>query len=70
MPVRSDQIVDDVMRELPPAIAIFLRYGMLCVGCPVAPFHTLEEACRAHGVEQELFLTALRAVLQARSGPA
>ena len=66
--MRSDQIVDDVMRELPPSIAVFLRYGMYCVGCPIAPFHSVEEACRAHGIEPESFLAALRAA--AASGEA
>jgi hybrid cluster-associated redox disulfide protein len=67
--MRSDQIVDDVMREVPPTIAVFLKYRMYCVGCPIAPFHSVAEACRAHGIEQELFLAALRTVASEEANP-
>ena len=61
IPVRLDQIVDDVMRRQPATIAVFLRYRMLCVGCFIAPFHSVEDACCAHGIEPETFLAALQA---------
>jgi hypothetical protein len=31
------------------------------MGCPIACFHTVDDACREHGVEREGFLKALRA---------
>src|SRR5215469_10082197 len=46
----TELTVDEVMRRWPPTIRAFLDFSMHCVGCPIAPFHTVEEACREHGV--------------------
>jgi hybrid cluster-associated redox disulfide protein len=34
---------------------------MRCVGCPIACFHSVDDAAREHGVDREVFLGALRA---------
>jgi hybrid cluster-associated redox disulfide protein len=34
---------------------------MSCVGCPIAGFHSVDDACREHGIDRENFLAALRA---------
>src|SRR5688500_13337358 len=71
MPVRADQIVDDGRRRWSSTFETFLRHKMHCVGCPVAPFHTVEEACREHGIELGPFLAALQGVaapLEAEAG--
>ena len=55
-----DTLVDDVMREFPETIRVFLDYGMHCVGCPIGGFHSVEDSCRAHGIDATAFLAALR----------
>ena len=55
-------LADDVMRDEPSTIRVFLDFKMRCVGCPIACFHTVDDACREHGVDRERFLTALRNV--------
>ena len=47
--------VDTVMRTWPATIRIFLDRRMLCVGCHIAAFHTIAEACRFHGIDEEEF---------------
>lgn len=61
MPIRFDDSVDDVMSRSPQTIHIFLRFGMRCVGCPIACFHTVNDACREHGVDRDAFVSALTA---------
>jgi hybrid cluster-associated redox disulfide protein len=66
MPQRGPQIafdvtVDDVMRRWPATIRVFLDFRMGCVGCPIASFHTVADACSEHGAAPEKFLAALRA---------
>jgi hybrid cluster-associated redox disulfide protein len=68
MPVESHQVVDDIMRKQPRTIAVFLQFRMLCVGCPIAPFHSLEEACQAHGIDQELLIAQLEAAMDGGAG--
>ncbi len=63
MPVEPTQLVDDVMRRWPMTIRAFLNQRMHCVGCPIACFHTVADACREHGVDQAEFLADLRAII-------
>jgi hybrid cluster-associated redox disulfide protein len=61
MSIEFEDLVDDVMRGSPETIRVFLEFKMRCVGCPVACFHTVDDACREHGIDRALFLQALRA---------
>ena len=60
----TEQTVDDVMQRWPSTIRVFLAYGMHCVGCPIATFHSVDEACSEHGVDLELFLRSLHQAAQ------
>jgi hybrid cluster-associated redox disulfide protein len=62
MAVEFDDLVDDVMRGAPETIRVFLQFRMGCVGCPIACYHTVDDACREHGVNRDTFLDALRSV--------
>jgi hybrid cluster-associated redox disulfide protein len=42
-------------------IRVFLEFKMRCVGCPIACFHTVDDACREHGVDRDAFFRALAA---------
>lgn len=56
----DDMTVDEVMRRWPATIRVFLHHGMLCVGCPIATFHTISDAAREHGLDE----TVLRKELE------
>ena len=40
---------------------MILDFRMGCVGCPIATFHSVDDACKEHGVDRDEFLAALRA---------
>ena len=61
MRIAFDTLVDDVMRASPATIRVFLDFKMKCVGCPIACFHTVADACREHHVDDAGFLAALHA---------
>jgi hybrid cluster-associated redox disulfide protein len=61
MPIDNDSLVDEIMREYPETIRVFLDYRMNCVGCPIGTLHTVNDSCREHGVDAGEFLGALRA---------
>ena len=65
MRIGADTLVDDVMRRYPATIRTFLDHKMACVGCPIACFHTVEDACREHGIETIGLLAALQSVVDA-----
>ena len=62
MPIGFDDLVDNVMSCAPENIRVFLAFRMGCVGCPIACFHTVDDACREHSVDRDAFLEALRSV--------
>lgn len=69
MTVQANQPVDDVMRQWPETIRVFLDHRMRCVGCPIGCFHTVEDACREHGADSAKFLADLRAAVARASAP-
>jgi hybrid cluster-associated redox disulfide protein len=69
MTVEPTELVDDVMREWPTTIRVFLNYRLRCVGCPIACFHSVDDACREHGVDRARFLADLNAVVGKRRAP-
>ena len=62
--VGSDDLVNDVMNDRPATIRVFLDFKMGCVGCPIARFHTVDDACREHHVDRDAFLKALKEVVE------
>ena len=59
MPIDFDSLVDEVMRRWPVTIRVFLDFRLGCVGCPIASFHSVDDACREHGVDRASFVAAL-----------
>ncbi len=60
---RVDMTMDEIMRRWPATIRVVLRHQLLCVGCPIAGFHTVEDAIREHGVDGERFRRELMATI-------
>jgi hybrid cluster-associated redox disulfide protein len=57
--ITPDLLVDDVMRRWPATIRVFLSFKFLCVGCPIACFHSVSDACREHHADEDAFMSAL-----------
>ncbi|MEJ1157639.1 DUF1858 domain-containing protein [Prosthecomicrobium sp. N25] len=71
MTIEATTLVDTVMRSAPETIRVFLDHRFHCVGCPIACFHTVEDACREHRADLAPFLSALRsASAEPRPAPA
>ncbi len=48
----------------PAIVAVFQSHRMLCFGCPIAPFHTLADACLEYGLDEARFRQDLLAACQ------
>lgn len=57
--------MDDMMRIWPQTIRVILDHHMLCVGCPIARFQTVSDACKEHCVDKDRFLEDIRRVIGA-----
>ena len=63
----ADMMVDDVMRRWPSTLRVFLDFRTRCVGCPIATFHSVDEACDEHSVNPAAFLSKLRDTAKAEA---
>jgi hybrid cluster-associated redox disulfide protein len=63
----ADMMVDQVMNRWPATIRIFLDFKMGCVGCPIAAFHSVDDASREHKVDPAAFLRALKAIAKSQA---
>lgn len=59
MKFSRDLTMDQIMAEWPATIRVLLRYQMLCVGCPIAGFHTVVDAAREHHADLDEFEKSL-----------
>ena len=50
----------------PATAGVFLARGMLCFGCPIAPFHTVVDACLEYGLNECRFREELRRAIEAQ----
>ena len=57
--VTGNDSVADVVAASPRAARLLLDRGMHCVGCAIAPFETLGEACAIYGVSLDRLLLDL-----------
>ena len=67
MSLDSKMTVSELMSAHPPAIGVFLKRKMLCVGCPTETFHTLEDVARIYGIALEQLLKELRGAIDAQN---
>ena len=58
-----DLPLEALMRAWPETIPVFLRHKMLCVGCLVAPFHTVIDACAEYDLDVDAFYLELIAAV-------
>lgn len=55
MKFNRDMTMEKIMERWPATIDVLMDYRMLCIGCPVAGFHTIMDAAREHNVDLEEF---------------
>ncbi|UVC17962.1 DUF1858 domain-containing protein [Mesorhizobium onobrychidis] len=60
----DDATMDEIMHGSPAAIRVVLQRGMLCVGCPIASFHTVSDAAREHDLDEEELSYDLRTAIE------
>jgi hybrid cluster-associated redox disulfide protein len=61
MPIDLDDLsLAELMARHPATVRVFIDRHMLCVGCPIAPFHTLVEAADEHGLILDELRRAVR----------
>ena len=62
--------VADVLHRRPLAARVLMNHRMHCLGCEIAPFETLAEACEIYGVAVRDLLAELNAATTESAGSA
>lgn len=60
-PVSANDTIAAILLKRPEAARVLVRHRMHCVGCAIAPFETLAEACAIYGIALERLLGELDA---------
>ncbi len=54
--ITADCLVQEVVERHPQAVAIFTRHRLQCVGCYIAPYHTIADSAREYALPLEPLL--------------
>ena len=58
-PITADSLVCEVLQDHPGTVTVFVRHGFQCIGCYIAPFHTIADSAREHEMTIEALLRDL-----------
>jgi hybrid cluster-associated redox disulfide protein len=59
-----DLTLSQLFELWPSTASAFLSGHMACFGCPIAPFHTVIDACTEYGLDEAKFRAEMRAAVQ------
>ncbi len=62
--ITIEDSIEKILTTWPQTIPFFLKHHMICVGCQMSEFDTLEEALANYGIPPEPFLRALNEIVQ------
>lgn len=63
MAITKDMSIGEAVQKYPDTVAVFLRHGLMCFGCAIARFETIEQGALAHGIDVEALLRDLNVVV-------
>jgi len=69
MKLRKKTTVEELMKQCPEVIAVFIQRKLGCVGCPTEAFHTLEDVAHVNGLELNSLLADLEQAIRSKEGP-
>jgi len=65
----ADLPLTEIFRRWPQVAPVFWRHGVACVGCPIAPFHTIADTCAEYRLDEAGFRAEIRAAAEAAPPP-
>jgi len=57
--ITKEMTIYEIVQKYPKSQEVFIKHGMTCFGCPFALQETLEQGCKAHGIEIHKILKEL-----------
>jgi hybrid cluster-associated redox disulfide protein len=63
MTITKEMNISEVVEQYPQTVQVFLRHGLMCVGCAIARFESVEQGAIAHGINVEALIKDLNAAV-------
>ena len=63
--VSKDMLIGQLLQIDANIAPILMRAGMHCLGCPSSQMESLEEAAMVHGIDADLLIAKINALLAA-----
>ncbi len=63
-PLSTDLVIADVLARWPHTVSVFLRHHMICVGCAMSRFETLEEIASVYDLDVNALVRELQQVIE------
>jgi len=61
--ITRDMAIAEVVQKYPQTIPVFLAHGLMCFGCAIARFETIEQGAVAHGIDVDALMKDLNAAV-------
>lgn len=58
--VDQDSPIEEVLTMYPQVTGLLVRLRMMCAGCDIARFHTVEDVATAYNLDTQTFLSDIR----------
>jgi len=65
--ITREMPIQQIVRQYPQTVRVFFSHGLMCVGCAIAQFESLEQGALAHGIDVDALLADLNAVVAEES---
>jgi hybrid cluster-associated redox disulfide protein len=62
--LNSTMSMDEIMRKWPATVRVAISHHLLCVGCPIGPFHSIADAAREHGLDEAILRREFEAAIR------
>jgi len=64
MKITKNMTLKEVLENRPEVISVFVKYGLHCIGCPLAQRETVELAAKVHKVDLNNLLEDLNEAIK------
>lgn len=65
MVIAKDMGIKECVQKYPQTAAVFMEFGMGCLGCAAAHFENIEQGAMGHGIDVPALMEALNKAVEA-----
>ena len=66
MVITKEMGIKECVQKSPQTAAVFMEFGMGCLGCPAAHFENIEQGAIGHGINVPALMEALNKAVEAK----